>query len=240
VANRWYAPGDATFGDMAITKRRTCTCTAAAPYRYRDMHSHQTHGFETSQVVKLALQEAQNNAGVLCKPAVVRLVGELHNDKSSAFKFMARQLCGTCGDEAHFMDSASPQENEQFLLQALKHMGRWATFQHDCMESCQVNKISGHVLAATARGCYTCRKKQSVIFVLNDLSEFISQGRCMMLYTLLDWLHTDGIRMAVIGISTADCVLAKMEKRAASRFSTRTFLVPGLDEPGDKEVPILL
>ena len=82
------------------------------------------------------------------------------------------------------------------------------------------------VVSAEISAC-ACRKKQSVVFVLNDMSRFVGTGRSTTLYTLLDLLHTN-TGVAVVGISTVDEVLDLMEKRAKSRFSQHVFVVPSL------------
>lgn len=181
------------------------------------------------------VQQELKTEGSSRQQVTVHLSGALHSDKRRAFKFVARQLCEHCNGDMKFVSSASVEENEAFLRQVLAHMGRWVTFtvDHRFAAPCHEMLPSIHCCKVTRVLC--CRNKQSVVFVLNDMSRFVGEDRSTTLYTLLDLLHTN-TGVAVVGLSTTNGVLDLMEKRAKSRFSHHVFIVPSLSATTEDEV----
>ncbi|OQV17827.1 putative Origin recognition complex subunit 4 [Hypsibius exemplaris] len=76
-------------------------------------------------------------------------------------------------------------------------------------------------------GVSTRTGKKAVVFVIDQLENFVEQKNQLLLYSLFDSAREQDLPICVIGLSTVLDVLEKMEKRVKSRFSQRVMTVVG-------------
>lgn len=72
-----------------------------------------------------------------------------------------------------------------------------------------------------------------------------SSQKQVVLYNLLDWMQSSSVRLIVLGLTSTFTITQKLEKRVASRFSNRIFVLsmPSLEElvgPDDDNAMALL
>lgn len=62
---------------------------------------------------------------------------------------------------------------------------------------------------------------QPVFFILDGFESFVSNVKQILLYNLLDWMHTNSVQVAVVGLTRTLTVMQKLEKRVKSRYVWR-------------------
>lgn len=84
-----------------------------------------------------------------------------------------------------------------------------------------------------------CARK-SVVFVLDELDQYVRRSKQLVLYNLLDALQHGEVQAAFIGVTACHDVKELMEKRVRSRLSDRKIVVPPLGkEAGERPQDLL-
>lgn len=126
----------------------------------------------------------------------VRLSGLLHAEYSTGIREIAEQLCSAAVfEELEFNRAAGFGENMSLMREVLR-------------------KLEGG--------------RRSVVFVLEEFDMFTQKGqnsRQSLLYSVMDLLQQKQVQAAVVGVTCRHDAAELLEKRVASRFSSRRILL---------------
>nr|CCA19931.1 conserved hypothetical protein [Albugo laibachii Nc14] len=69
-------------------------------------------------------------------------------------------------------------------------------------------------------------KKETIIIIIDEMEQFATSKKQLLLYNLVDWAQTKDVRIGLLGVAEHSNMLQLLEVRVQSRFSNIQIIVP--------------